>query len=157
MLDELRRRLGTMTSSGQDSRSDNDDVIRVLALTRDPDEWHTLQRLAADENWIMLWAHCSARAREIIATHSVLVVICDRDLPQEDWKHVFDELSGLRPLPCLLLASEVADDYLWREVVQHGGFEILTRPFEDDKVVRMIRFAANWRGWAHAAESRTAS
>lgn len=124
-------------------------AIRLLALTRDAEEWESLQHITEAENWILFWAHTSSRAHEIVARYHVPIVICDRDLPGEDWRDVVASFSRVRPPVCSLLASAVADEYLWRELVHNRGFEILTKPFDASKVVRTVRFAINWRGWTH--------
>ena len=126
-----------------------DDIVRVIALTRDADGWHALHSIAESEKWMLLWAHTAERAKELIARYRAGVVICDRDLPNEDWRRVVSELGAIRPAVCTLLASHVADEYLWRELVQQGGFEILAKPFARDRVARAIRFAASF-GTAHA-------
>jgi DNA-binding NtrC family response regulator len=141
-----RRRDDAPATARRADTGARDDIIRVLALTRDADEWNSLHAISDAEKWILLWAHTSERAKEIIARYRVPVVICDRDLPNEDWRRVISDLATVRPPVCTLLASEVSDEYLWREVVQNHGFEILVKPFDRERVARTIRFAANTRG-----------
>jgi DNA-binding NtrC family response regulator len=128
-----------------------DEPLRLLALTPEPEEWQALQRIADAEGWSMFWARTCGGARQLIERHSIPIVICDRNLPGGDWRTIVSDLATLVPLVCVLLASDVADDYLWREVVQNRGFELLTKPFDPDKVVRMVRFAWSWRGWTQAS------
>src|SRR4051812_21404832 len=110
MLNLFRRRTASKpVPAGQE-------CIRLLALTRDAEGWLSLLRIAEAQNWVLLWAHDSVRAREVIARYGIPIVICDRDLPNEDWRAVIGGLSELRPPVCTLLASEVADEYLWREM-----------------------------------------
>jgi DNA-binding NtrC family response regulator len=131
------------------------EAIRLLALTRDAEGWKPLNTIAEAENWTLFWAHNSALAREVIARYSIPIVVCDRDLPNEDWRVVLAGFSELSPPVCTLLASQVADEYLWREIVHNKGFEILTKPFDPEKVIRTVRFAWTWRGWAqdHSASA----
>ena len=122
-------------------------ALRLLALTRDAGEWQSLARIAEAEKWILFWADSPAQAYKIVTRHQVPVVICDRDLRGEDWRSVLVGFSKLSPPVCTLLASEVADEYLWREMVRNKGFEILTKPFDPEKVIRTVRFAWAWRRW----------
>jgi DNA-binding NtrC family response regulator len=121
--------------------------VSILAVTRDAEDWKALETIAGNENWLLFWAHNAARAHELIRRYRVQIVICDRDLAGEDWREIIGSFSNIYPPVCTLLASEVADEYLWREVVHHKGFEIVTKPFDAEKVIRTVRFAWNWRGW----------
>jgi DNA-binding response OmpR family regulator len=118
------------------------DAIRIVVVTRDPDEWHSLHAIAGAENWMLLWAHSSQMAREIVVRYHVPVVICDRDLPNEDWRRILCEMADLRPPVRTLVAAESANEELRREVVQHRGLEILTKPFNPQLVARIVRLAA---------------
>ena len=142
-MNVFRRRHDTGTGPGRASAPEG---LRLLALTRDPEEWNLLREIAAAEGWTIFWAHSSERARELIGRYSIAIAVCDRDLPDEDWRQVVPKLADLLPPVCVLLASNVADEYLWREVVQRRGFEVLTKPFDRERVVRTVRFA--WRWWS---------
>ncbi len=47
-------------------------------------------------------------------------------------------------IPCLLLASPVADEYLCAELVRHGDFDVMPRSASQDRMIGNIRFAARW-------------
>jgi DNA-binding response OmpR family regulator len=115
------------------------DPVTILAVTRDPKEWKALEDIAGKQNWLLFWAHNADRACELIRRHKIQLVICDRDIDGEDWRTIVARFANICPPVCTLLASEVADEYLWREVVHNRGFEILTKPFDPEKVIRTIR------------------
>lgn len=69
------------------------------------------------------------------------VILCDRDQPGRPWREVLDSLVAGFPGSCVLLVSPVNDDYLWREVVQHGGYDVLTRPLREQAVLHAIQAA----------------
>jgi DNA-binding response OmpR family regulator len=116
--------------------------VTILAITRNPEEWKALDDIAERERWTLLWAQDADRAYELISRHRIRIVICDRQVNGEDWRSVVARFAGIQPPVCTLLASEVADEFLWREVVHNKGFEILTKPFDPEKVVRTVRLAS---------------
>ncbi len=113
--------------------------VRVLVVTRDALEWRLLNGIAETAGWILFWAHGSRRAAELICEYGIRVVVWDRDLPHEDWRQALPRLGELRRPVRVLLATPVADEYLWREVVQNRGFDLITKPFQPDQVVRAVR------------------
>ena len=75
----------------------------------------------------------------------VPVVLCDRNLPDGDWKDVLRRLSRLPNPPCLIVADRLADDSLWAEVLNLGGYDVLLKPFDHTEVLRTVDLA--WRAW----------
>jgi len=43
--------------------------------------------------------------------------------------------------PQLVVASRTADDRLWAEVLNIGGYDVLAQPFDSDEVSRVIAAA----------------
>jgi len=49
-----------------------------------------------------------------------------------------DRLARDSPRSDILLVSPKRDDYVWRDVLQHGGYDCLLRPLREDAVLQMI-------------------
>ena len=86
-----------------------------------------------------------AEALSLLITQQFPIVLCDRDLPGWDWREVLARIVASSPRSCFLLTSRVSDEYLWREVVKHGGYDVVTRPLEEDLVVQTLKRA--WYYW----------
>ncbi len=86
--------------------------------------------------------------------HSKFVAICERNLPDGDWKLLLAELEKMPARPSLIVSSRLADERLWAEVLNLGAFDLLLgAPFTAEEVLRVTEDA--W-GAAHAArEQRT--
>ena len=123
--------------------------VRLLAVTQDADGWGHLREIAARFGWLLLWATSCEKAIHLIERDAISLAVCDRDLPGEDWRTVVQRIASLQRPVCVLLASSVCDDYLWKEVAQHGGFDVLAKPFEAERVGRAVKLAWSWRGWSH--------
>ena len=49
-----------------------------------------------------------------------------------------DGLAASSPRSCIILISPKKDDYLWWDVLNHRGFDVLIRPLREEHVLRMI-------------------
>ena len=76
------------------------------------------------------------------------LVLCEKDLPDGTWKDVFREAGGLDNPPPVVVVSRLADERLWAEVLNLGGFDVLLKPFEHSEVRRVMGMAL--RQWRHA-------
>jgi len=121
--------------------------ITLLAVSRDPGERAALQQIAAASGWTLHLAEARDDALARAAAAHIPLVILDRDLPDGDWRETLPALAGLPHAPCVLLASAVADEYLWLEISRRGGLDILPKPFQREAVVRVVTFAWSWRSW----------
>ncbi len=73
------------------------------------------------------------------------LIICDFHLPDGDWKDVLSQAQVLPEPPCVVLASRLASDALWADVLNLGGFDLLEKPFVREEVIRVAETARNWR------------
>jgi|SRR6185312_11596877 len=128
--------------------------VAVLAVTPcDSDRAH-LSSIAMREGWDLALAADCPEALALLDMRRFPVVLCDRDLPDADWRGSLKALSAAGHPPCVILTSAVNDNYLWQEVVQNGGYDVVTKPLHDAEVVAAVRRA--WVFWkaAEALESR---
>jgi DNA-binding response OmpR family regulator len=131
--------------------------IRLLAITADIENEIELRRIAADPGWQIVSARSSEEAVAALESQEYALVICDRDLPGEDWREVLSRLTSLAQRTCILLASPVADEYLWNEVIQHRGYDVVTKPYRYDELRRAITFAGSWAGRPESHRREAAS
>jgi DNA-binding NtrC family response regulator len=77
------------------------------------------------------------------------IVVCDRDLLNCDWKDVLEVTASLPNPPPVIVTSRLADERLWAEVINLGGFDVLAKPLDGQEVSRVLNFA--WEHWANQA------
>jgi DNA-binding NtrC family response regulator len=89
----------------------------------------------------------------ILYLHRIIprVVLCERDLPDGSWKDILEIVAPLDSLP-VIVTSRLADDRLWAEVLNLGGYDVLRKPLDQDEVSRSISLA-----WEHCANRRDAA
>ncbi|MBZ5724693.1 MAG: response regulator [Acidobacteriia bacterium] len=79
------------------------------------------------------------------------VIVCERDLPDGSWKDVLKIAGGLTNPPPVIVTSRLADDYLWAEVLNLGGYDVLAKPLDNREVRRTVSLA--WDHWANQQSS----
>jgi DNA-binding NtrC family response regulator len=77
--------------------------------------------------------------------HDVAVVVAEADLPDGNWKNLLDIASNRPDPPQLIVFSRRADDMLWAEVLNLGGYDVLPTPFAAEEVLRTISLACDAR------------
>jgi DNA-binding NtrC family response regulator len=76
---------------------------------------------------------------------NVAVVVAEADLPDGNWKDLLDIAANLPEPPQLIVFSPRADDALWAEVLNLGGYDVLPAPFAAQEVLRTISLACDAR------------
>ena len=120
-------------------------TVSVLAILPAWEDQISLRQIFWHSNWSLHFARDVAHARDLIDEIGVGVVICDGRLPDGSWQDVLREVQRGREQPVLIVVSRVADDQLWAEVLNLGGYDVLAMPFEAAEVVRSVSVA--WRHW----------
>ena len=98
--------------------------------------------------------HCQGReqyvrscreARQLLQKTSVQVVICERDLPDGSWRDVLESAATLQDPPAVIVTSRLADDRLWLDVLNAGGYDVLAKPWDGREARRTIALARKYR------------
>lgn len=91
--------------------------------------------------WNLFEARDRRRAMECLDRNPVQVVIAESDLPHWNWKRVLKDLRNLANPPQLVVTSPQADEYLWSEVLNIGGYDVMAQPLDSHEVERVISSA----------------
>ena len=121
------------------------DVPRVLVITTSAWDQMFYRSIQARGEWDMVITPSVPEALSLLITQQFPIVLCDRDLPGWDWREVLARIAESSPRSCCLLTSRVSDEYLWREVVKHGGYDVVAKPLEEGVVVQTLQRA--WYYW----------
>lgn len=121
---------------GADSRCS---LMAVLAAREDR---AALQRIIGPSRWDLQWTGTCREAIDVFRRARPAIVICDRDLADGDWRQLWDILGRAPKPPMFIVTSRLADDALWAEVLNVGGYDLLLKPFRAEEVIRMVHSAA---------------
>jgi DNA-binding response OmpR family regulator len=100
-----------------------------------------LRRLCDRARWETLEAYSCREAIAAIAERHPDVVLCEASLPDGNWKDLLEDLSGRLNPPYLIVTSHLADEHLWAEVLNLGGYDVLAKPFDAEELCRVVEFA----------------
>jgi FixJ family two-component response regulator len=116
-------------------------LTRVLLASERDDDYRQLKTLLQDTKWSVARALSWSEVSSICNCLTYPVILVDRRFQASDWRFTVSSLLNLTANRCLILLSDVSDPYMWNELVQYGGFDVLTRPFERSEVMRTLAFA----------------
>jgi DNA-binding NtrC family response regulator len=148
---DLRRLLQFRRSTAPQDRQTtaSGGPVKLVAIDQDPADAEALRQIAASYGWRISIVSSSDAAIALLEEQPTPLVICDRDITGEAWRDVLAKIAALPQAVCVLLASGVVDDYLFRQVIRHHGYDVVAKPFQPEALCRAVTFAWSWRGWAY--------
>jgi DNA-binding response OmpR family regulator len=115
--------------------------VSALAIGEFESDRALLHDVFTSAGWRLFVAKDRRHAMHFLERHPVQVVLAESELPNWNWKKVLNDLRRLAQPPQLIVASRTADDYLWSEVLNIGGYDVLPQPLERDETERVIAAA----------------
>ena len=82
------------------------------------------------------------------------MTICDTEIADGNWQVLLANLQSRSHPPHLIVSSRLADERLWAEVLNLGGYDVLVQPFDCGEVLRVARMA--WMAWRQERQNQTA-
>ena len=102
----------------------------VLVVSESSESGAALSTMLGANNWRIQQAHSCGEAAGLLSRASISVVV---DLLRYT-SHASDG-------PRLIVTCRVADEALWAEVLNLGGYDVLAQPFDPYEVARVISAA----------------
>jgi len=118
--------------------------IRVLSVSKDAEDHVTLRRILSGLPWVISAAPNCRQAIRQLSREKISVIFCESLLEDGTWKSVLRQISGKAHPPLLVVTSRVADDHLWAEVLNLGGYDVLAKPFNPEEVRHVCTTASLW-------------
>ena len=126
--------------------------ISILVVSPHPEDVSCLRHILHHRDWHINLSTTMADAALQLATQTPSVIICERDLSDGNWKNLLQQTQLMAQAPLLLVVSRHADENLWAEVLNLGGYDVLLKPFDRAEVIRVVGMAwRNWMGSFHGA------
>jgi DNA-binding response OmpR family regulator len=143
-----------MSYRSQDSIPSPEGTVPVLAVSPLPADRVRLREIFSHGNWKLHEASGCREALALLRVQTVPVLLCERDHPDGNWEDLLHAAARLLPdPPNLIVFSRLADESLWAEVLNLGGFDVLMTPLEPEEVLR-VTFAA-WSRWKRNSVAST--
>ena len=126
----------------------------VLAVSLAAEDQQALETMFHQLPWRLKKAATLAQGLRQAMSGTVRVVICERELPGGSWRILFDRIRELARPPRVIVASRLADERLWAEVLNLGGHDVLATPFAADEVRRVLSYAVDSWHWQVKNEAK---
>jgi DNA-binding response OmpR family regulator len=117
----------------------------LLLVSPYPDDHLLLPGILNGPDWQWHKSQGCREALELLESHAVTVLLCERDQPDGRWQDLLEGAAKRAAPPSLIVFSRLADEYLWAEVLNLGGYDVLIKPFDSKEVLRVTSSA--WRSW----------
>jgi DNA-binding response OmpR family regulator len=129
------------------------DGVKVLLVSPLDDDHRFLTQILRHSKWKYYVVRSRAEALTFLRDNAVPVLICEADLIDGTWRDLLDETARMEHAPLLIVTSRLADDALWAEVLNLGGYNVLAQPFDSREVFRVVGNA--WLHWKNQEKYST--
>jgi DNA-binding response OmpR family regulator len=86
-------------------------------------------------------ARTCAQAIQALRSQPATLVVYEEDLPDGNWRRILEETDQWMSPPLLIVISRFADEQLWAEVLNLGGYDVLVKPFDEEETERVLEAA----------------
>jgi DNA-binding response OmpR family regulator len=124
--------------------------LSSLAIGSSVEDLSFLEYRFKEAKWTLYTAHTYREAVRELSLNRMPVVFCECPLPDGNWKDVLGHLALMPDRPRLIVFSRQADESLWADVLNLGGFDLLATPFREAELLLTIGSA--WLDWMKEQE-----
>jgi DNA-binding NtrC family response regulator len=112
-----------------------------------------LERAISRAEWNVLHMRTYEEALATMVSVLVPVIVCDENAAGGHWKEVIKSIiSSPHPAP-VLVASKSHDWRLWVDIIDSGGFDLISKPFDGATAGEKLELA--FGHWKHGRTRRT--
>ena len=120
--------------------------ISILVVSPYTDDHAALKQILHHGAWAISTCATVSDALPLIPSLAPSLIVCERELSDGNWKTILAASEASPHPPLILVTSRHADESLWAEVLNLGGYDVLLKPFDRREVTRVIGMA--WRFWS---------
>ncbi|MGO4884426.1 MAG: response regulator [Bryobacteraceae bacterium] len=120
-------------------------VVNVLLISPFDEDHQHVRDILKHSNWQQHSAHTQKEAFDFLRENVAPVAICESRLPDGNWQEVLAQFSRMQCPPLLVVTSRMADERLWSEVLNLGGYNVLAKPLNTKELLHVAGTA--WMAW----------
>jgi len=113
----------------------------ILLISANEEDCDSLLSSFESGRWAIRHCRSIGEARGCLLG-SYPIVVCDQSLVDGDWKSVLSILRVAAAVPHLIVMSRLADEALWAEVLNCGGYDLLAKPLAKSEVLWVLQSAS---------------
>lgn len=115
--------------------------ITLLTVSSNAEDRQSIESILDSNGWTIQGAKTLREATRMLQGKPSLI-LCEKDLPDgTTWKDIFRVTRKLDNSAPFVVVSRSADQLLWAEVLNLGGFDMLLTPFDPSEVERVMNMA----------------
>jgi CheY-like chemotaxis protein len=107
--------------------------VTVLLVSPFEEDQRCVDQILAGSGWRARAVWTGGEALVFLRTNAAAVVVRERDLPDGNWRDILDAPVLLAHPPSLVVTSRLADEYLWGDVLNPGGWDVLGKPLQEKR------------------------
>jgi DNA-binding response OmpR family regulator len=115
--------------------------VNILIVSTHRHDQAALRRILRHSHFVIAGAGSCREALDHLGRVHSAIVFCDYDLPDGTWLDILNCVTGPSDSSFLIVTSRLADERLWAEVLNLGGFDLLAKPFEAAEVLHVVKTA----------------
>jgi DNA-binding NtrC family response regulator len=121
----------------------NETRAALLIAGLEDEDRQTLTRAANRFGCYLVGAGTIREAIRLVQGCVVPVIVCSRDLPDGDWREFLDLAAAWISPAKVIVVSRLADNRLWSEVLNLGGYDLLASPLDEREVSYVLDSACH--------------
>jgi DNA-binding response OmpR family regulator len=111
---------------------------KVISVSTDSEDHSVLKRILRGRPFQITTAVSCQEAVEYLSRDRASVIFCDHSVNDGTWRDLLSRVSATAEPPLVVVTSRVADEYLWAEVLNLGGWDVLAKPFSAQEVLHVL-------------------
>jgi len=131
----------------------SESAIEILLIGPPDSRRFALRNILIPPQWEIREAATYGEAVRILDDSRIGVSICDTEMEDGNWQMLLAHLQSRSNPPNLIVSSRLADERLWAEVLNLGGYDVLVQPFDCGEVLRVAHMA--WMAWRQKCQGRS--
>jgi DNA-binding response OmpR family regulator len=104
--------------------------VTILSISAAGEDHTALRKLLRGFRCRLATATTCRVGLQLLGLTQISIVVCERQLPDGTWLDILNDLDGRMEKPLLIVTSRFADEALWAEVLNLGGFDVIAKPFD---------------------------
>lgn len=117
--------------------------VSILGVGLSREDWVCIRRSTMLWGPILLSARCCREALHTITDRAPHIVISGSELPDGTWRDILAASRRLAVPPPVIVAAHSADEGMWVEVLDLGGYDLIARPLDTGELGWILVSALN--------------
>ena len=117
------------------------DQMRILSVSAADEDQTALSRMLDQLPFAVTPARTFGEAATALTREQFDIILCECRLPDGNWIEILERIADTGERPLLIVTSRLADESLWAEVLNLGGYDVLATPFRRQEVHHVLTSA----------------